>query len=90
MQQLSRRIEAWLLDWLGQRTGVPVEEVRGDKPFTQFGLDSMSTVELSHDLEKILPGILLHPTMTWNHPTPAELACHLARLSIRELERVNS
>ena len=78
VERLSERIEIWLLDWLVDRAGVPQEEIRRDRPFAEYGLDSLTAVELSHDLEEWL-GLELTPVLAWNYPTAARLSRHLAQ-----------
>ena len=78
VERLTERIEIWLLDWLVDRAGVPQEEIRRDRPFAEYGLDSLTAVELSHDLEEWL-GLELTPVLAWNYPTAARLSRYLAQ-----------
>ena len=78
VDRLTERIEIWLLDWLVDRAGVPQEEIRRDRPFAEYGLDSLTAVELSHDLEEWL-GLELTPVLAWNYPTAARLSRYLAQ-----------
>ncbi len=82
-ERLAERIEIWLLDWLVDRAGVPREEINRDRPFAEYGLDSLTAVELSHDLEEWL-GLELTPVLAWNYPTAARLSRHLAQQSAGE------
>ena len=82
-ERLAERIEIWLLDWLVDRAGVPREEINRDRPFAEYGLDSLTAVELSHDLEEWL-GLELTPVLAWNYPTSARLSRHLAQQSAGE------
>ncbi len=77
VDRLSERIESWLLDWLKRRAEVPAVELDRDKPLADYGIDSLTAVELSHELEAWL-GIELTPVLAWNHPTAAMLARYLA------------
>ena len=77
IERLAERIEARLLDWLGEHTPVPAEEVDRDKPFAEYGLDSLAAVELSCQLEDWLK-VQIAPVVAWNYPTPAKLALYLA------------
>ena len=72
------RIESWLLDWLVQRCGISRKEVDLEKPFAEYGVDSLAAVELGHELEEWL-GITLTATVAWNYPTPRTLSHYLAR-----------
>ncbi|MGL4513216.1 MAG: non-ribosomal peptide synthetase, partial [Lacipirellulaceae bacterium] len=70
-------IEAWLGRWLAQRLEIDPTDVARDRPFAELGVDSLTAVELSGELEQEL-GVKLPPVTAWNHPTPAALAEHLA------------
>ena len=78
ISRLSERIETALLKWLNQEAGIPREMLSRDTPFAELGLDSLTAVELSHQLEHWL-GIELTPIVAWNHPTPATLSVYLAQ-----------
>ncbi len=76
--RLSERVESWLLRWLVEHAAIPPDEVHRDKPFGEYGLDSMTAVELSQELEDWV-GVDVVPTVAWNYPTPATLSQYLAR-----------
>jgi acyl-CoA synthetase (AMP-forming)/AMP-acid ligase II/acyl carrier protein len=78
VSRFADRIEKWMLQWLMERAAVPEEEVNRDKPFAEFGLDSLTAVELSQELEDWV-GVEVVPTIAWNYPTPAALSNYLAR-----------
>lgn len=78
IDRLAERIEAWLLDWLVKRAAIAAGDVARDKPFAEYGLDSLTAVEMSQELEDWL-GIALTPTIAWNYPTPMALGRYLAR-----------
>jgi len=84
VERLAERIEVWLLDWLVDRAGVPAEEISRDRPFAEYGLDSLTAVELSHDLEEWLD-LELTPVLAWNYPTAARLSRYLAQQAIGEV-----
>ncbi|MEX2315826.1 MAG: acyl carrier protein, partial [Pirellulales bacterium] len=73
----AERIETWLLEWLVARLGLDVADVSRDRPFAEFGVDSLTAVELSHELETEFK-VPLPPIVAWNYPTPAALARYLA------------
>lgn len=77
LQRLGDRVESWLLDWLINRAAIPQTEVHRDKPFAEYGLDSLTAVEMSQELEDWL-GVEVSPTVAWNYPTPATLSVYLA------------
>lgn len=67
-------VEAWLSNWLSQNTG---ETFVPDRPFVAYGLDSVRTVTLVHELGEFL-GLKLDVAMAWDYPTPAALIEKLA------------
>ncbi|MEQ8790733.1 MAG: AMP-binding protein [Pirellulaceae bacterium] len=78
IDRLAERIEEWLLEWLIERAGVPGDDVARDRPFAEYGLDSLTAVELSQELEDWL-GVHLSSVIAWKYPTPVTLARYLAR-----------
>ncbi len=76
-EQLAERVEGWLLAWLSERSGTPLAEIAADRPFFEYGLDSLAAVELSQELEDWL-AVRLTPVVAWNHPTPTALGRYLA------------
>ncbi len=66
-------LRAWLSEWLISRAGVEPHLIEDDKPFSDYGLDSMTAVELSGELED-WTGIELTPIVAWNHPTIEKMA----------------
>lgn len=78
VERLAEQIETRLLDWLVERAGLRPGDFDRDKPFAEFGLDSMTAVELSHELEEWLD-VEITPVVAWNYPTAAALAAYLAR-----------
>jgi len=77
IDRLSERVESWLSKWLIDRAAIPPAEVHRDKPFADYGLDSLTAVELSEELEDWL-GVPVVPTVAWNYPTIATLSAYLA------------
>ena len=66
-------IEQWILARLGERLNVMPSRLDPRDPFVTFGLDSLSAVRLSGQLEEWL-GRTLSPTLVFEHPTPQALA----------------
>ncbi|MEM9586364.1 MAG: AMP-binding protein, partial [Planctomycetota bacterium] len=75
--QLSIAVETWLAEWLIARAGVPPAEVALEKPFADFGLDSMTAVELSGEMED-WSGVELNPVIAWNYPTIERMSAFIA------------
>lgn len=85
VRRLARQIEESLLTWLVEKVGVDAAEVDRSRPFAEYGLDSLTAVELSDRLEQML-NVRLTPTIAWNYPTPASLAEHLANVVAGRVE----
>ena len=88
LDRAAERIEAWMLDWLMTRLGLMPEDVSRDRPFAEYGVDSLTAVEMSHELEQQF-SVPLPPIVAWNYPTPAALARFLAEetLGVKRDER---
>jgi acyl-CoA synthetase (AMP-forming)/AMP-acid ligase II/alkylation response protein AidB-like acyl-CoA dehydrogenase/acyl carrier protein len=71
----ARRIEQWIAAWLEKE--LKVTAVVPDRPFAEYGMDSLRAVELAQALEDWL-GRPVDETVTWSYPTVAQLAAHLA------------
>ncbi|GLZ40814.1 type I polyketide synthase [Actinokineospora sp. NBRC 105648] len=54
--------------------------IRPDRPFRDLGLDSMTAVQLRDHLGKLV-GERLPATLVFDHPTPIDLARHLASVA---------
>lgn len=78
----AEEIEAWLGRWLSTRLGLDASELARDKPFADLGVDSLTAVELSGELEQAF-GVPLPPVVAWNYPTPMALAGYLAKQSAK-------
>jgi acyl carrier protein len=85
IQQIAERIETWLLEWLIARLGLDAADVSRDRPFAEFGVDSLTAVELSQELEDEFK-VPLPPIVAWNYPTPATLARYLAEQTLAPTE----
>ncbi|HJQ80845.1 MAG TPA: AMP-binding protein [Lacipirellulaceae bacterium] len=85
LDRAAERIEAWLLDWIVRRLGLDAADISRDRPFAEFGVDSLTAVELSQELEDEFK-VPLPPIVAWNYPTPAALARYLAEQSFAPVE----
>ena len=73
----SAPLETRLREWVANRMGLVAQEVSPDKPFADFGLDSVSALELAERLENWL-GRPVPATIFWDFPTIAALSAHLS------------
>jgi acyl-CoA synthetase (AMP-forming)/AMP-acid ligase II/acyl carrier protein len=78
LDRAAEGIEAWMLEWLVARLALDPSEVERDRPFAEYGVDSLAAVELSHELEEQFK-VPLPPIVAWNYPTPAALARYIAQ-----------
>ena len=77
VEQLAEAIQVWMLSWLMVRGGVDEHELCPDRSLDQLGLDSLSAVELSGEIEDWL-GLQLTPMVAFEYPTPRKLSTYLA------------
>lgn len=70
-------IAIWLRQRAAELLGVPAEVIRDDEIITRYGMDSLKTMRWIADLGHWL-GRALSPVVTFEHPTIAGLAQHLA------------
>ncbi|WP_165497796.1 non-ribosomal peptide synthetase/type I polyketide synthase [Pseudoduganella albidiflava] len=76
----AARIEAWLRERVAALAGLPLEAIRPERAFADWGLDSNDAVRLSGELERQFQ-LVLPTTLLFDHPTPAACARHLATLA---------
>ncbi len=69
-------IRRWLSAKLRQELPAAIE-IDADKPLTDYGLSSVTTIGVTADLEDWL-GLELDPVIFFDYPTLAELADYLA------------
>jgi acyl transferase domain-containing protein/acyl-CoA synthetase (AMP-forming)/AMP-acid ligase II/pimeloyl-ACP methyl ester carboxylesterase/acyl carrier protein len=70
-------IQQWLVTQLAQKLSLPVAQISIHEPFARYGLDSVTAIRLSAELEDWL-GRSLTPTVVYDYPTIASLAAYLA------------
>ena len=81
VDRAAEQIEEWMLNWLVNRLSMDPADVARDRPFAEFGVDSLTAVELSQELEDEFK-VPLPAIVAWNYPTPAALARYLAEQSL--------
>lgn len=81
VDRAAERIEEWLLNWLVNRLSMDPADISRDRPFAEFGVDSLTAVELSQELEDEFK-VPLPAIVAWNYPTPAALSRYLAEQSL--------
>jgi myxalamid-type polyketide synthase MxaB len=70
-------IQAWLVERVAGQLGLAASAVAVQKPFVEYGLNSVQAVGLSGELQEWL-GCRLAPTLLYAYPTIETLARHLA------------
>lgn len=81
IDRAAERIEAWMLGWLVNRLSMDSADVARDRPFAEYGVDSLTAVELSQELEDQFK-VPLPAIVAWNYPTPATLARYIAEQTL--------
>ncbi|WP_442790907.1 polyketide synthase Pks13 [Nocardia sp. NBC_01327] len=66
-------LREWLRRWVADATGQPLEQITTDRPLEEFGLSSRDGLALGGDIED-LTGVVLNPTIVFQHPTIASLS----------------
>jgi acyl carrier protein len=70
-------IREWLVARIAKVAQIQPEEVELERPFAEFGMDSMQLFELSGDLQKFL-GHKVSEIVAWDYPTIAKLSEYLS------------
>jgi acyl carrier protein len=70
-------IQQWLVTRIAAIAEIKPEEVDIERPFAEFGMDSMQMFELSGELEKFL-GYKVSEIVAWDYPTIAKMSRHLS------------
>jgi len=76
--QIQDELQEWLMSWLTTRANIMPGTMQANTPFAQLGIDSLTAVEISQELDQLL-GLKSPPMVIWSCPTPAELAEYLAQ-----------
>ncbi len=73
----AESIETWLAKWVADELKIAVNSIDTHKSFVYYGLDSVTAIRLTGDLEVRL-GRQLSLTLAWDYPAIKTLAQHLA------------
>ncbi|MBE9144075.1 thioester reductase domain-containing protein [Planktothrix mougeotii LEGE 06226] len=80
-------IQDWIANWLAGKLKVTVEKININQSFSDYGLDSVTAIELLHDLNQWLASPLeLETYLIWQFSTIAQLANYIAE----QLEKKSS
>jgi len=71
-------VAGWVRQWLITRVGIEPTEIDADRRFDDYGLDSLTAVELSGELED-WTGVELTPSNAWQQPTIDSISDFVAR-----------
>ena len=77
----QEEVQAWIVDWLKSNADISTGSIELDKPFADYHLDSLTSVELSYDLEE-WSGKELSVTTVWNYPTINQMSAYLSNSGI--------
>jgi acyl carrier protein len=81
VDRAAEQVEAWLLTWLVNRLNMDATDAARDRPFAEYGVDSLTAVELAQELEDQFK-VPLPAVVAWNYPTPSALARYIAEQSL--------
>jgi acyl carrier protein len=76
-----QEIERWLVDWLERKLHLRREQIDLREPFSSYGLDSVTAVDLTTDLGAWL-GITVDVTLAWDYPSITAASRHLANIEV--------
>ncbi len=74
--RLTTEVEAWLIAWLTDRANLLPGAMQAKTPFAQLGIDSLTAVEISQEIDQIL-NLRLPPMVIWSCPTVEALSAYL-------------
>lgn len=72
-------LRRWLIERVAAYLGLPPAEIDPAVKLRTYGLDSVHALSLCVDVEEAV-GVLVEPTLPWDHPTIDDIAAHLADL----------
>jgi long-chain acyl-CoA synthetase len=69
-------LERRIIVWMAENLAIPVRAIHSDRPFADYGFNSLAVVQLVGRLGEVL-GRAVAPTIPWHYSTPRSLARHL-------------
>jgi phthiocerol/phenolphthiocerol synthesis type-I polyketide synthase A len=84
-EDVLRELQSGLRVILARELQMPEAELDLDRPFAEFGLNSVMAMTVRRDTEQFV-GIELSATMLFNYPTIIALAEHLAKKLLPQSE----
>ena len=69
-------LASWITGWISAELKIEPDQIKGDRTFVTFGMDSVHAMMMVGDLEEFL-GRRLSPTLAWTYPTVEAMADHL-------------
>ncbi|MEU7886456.1 acyl carrier protein [Microbispora bryophytorum] len=76
-------LRRWLIERVAVYVGRPPAGIDPSVKLRSYGLDSIHALSLCVDVEEAV-GLLVEPTLAWDHPTIDDMAAHLAGLLARD------
>ncbi len=77
----AESIETWLAEWIADELKTGVDSIDTGKSFIYYGLDSVTAIKLTADLEVRLGGEF-SPTLAWDYPSLWALSQHLGESKV--------
>ena len=76
-QSIKQRVQDWLINYVAKELKVDLHSIDPTHTFDQLGLDSVTTVALTGELEGVL-GRTLSPSLPYEYPSIETLANFLS------------
>ena len=75
----SGTMTAWLTDTIARYAQVPAGEIDGERPLSDYGLNSISAFAIITDIEDAF-GVVPEVTVVWDYPTVNALSAFMTGL----------
>lgn len=76
---MPQEVRTWLIQRVATYLRRDAAEIDTGQPLTEYGLDSLTALAISADIEDEF-GIELDPMLTWDHPSIDALAAALTSM----------